>query len=92
VHTLFEALPPTSIVLDDYVRFLYHIGERSLPEAFVRVADALRRGDAQRMLGKANTVFLLEVLLQHHVYGRPLELKSHRIIREVVVFTRSPRP
>jgi hypothetical protein len=86
VHTLFEALPPTSIVLDDYVRFLYHIGERSLPEAFVRVADALRRGDAQRMLEKANTVFLLEVLLQRHVYGRPLELKSHRTIREAVVF------
>ena len=54
----------TSIVLDDYVRFLYHIGERSLPEAFVRVADALRRGEPQKMLEKTNTVFLLEVLLQ----------------------------
>jgi hypothetical protein len=86
VPTLFEALPPTSIVLDNYVRFLYHIGERSLPEAFVRVADALRQGDAQRMLEKANTVFLLEVLLQRHVYGRPLELKSHRTMREALVF------
>lgn len=35
VHALFEALPPTSTVLDDYARFLYHIGERSLPDAFV---------------------------------------------------------
>jgi hypothetical protein len=42
VHELFESLPPTSIVLDNYVRFLYHIGEKSLPEAFVRVAAALR--------------------------------------------------
>ncbi len=50
VHALFEALPPSSIVLDDYLRFLYHIGERSLPEAFVRVADSLKRGDAQAML------------------------------------------
>jgi hypothetical protein len=67
VHALFEALPPTSIVLGDYVRFLYHIGERSLPEAFVRIADALRRGNAQEMLEQANTVFVLEVLLQRGV-------------------------
>ena len=54
-------LRPTSIVLDDYTRFLYHIAERSLPEAFVRVADALRRGDAEKMLEQKNTVFMLEM-------------------------------
>lgn len=81
VHALFEALPPTSIVLEDYALFLYHVGEQSLPEAFVRIADALRRGDAQEMLRTSNTVFLLEVLLQRHVYGRPLELKRDPTIR-----------
>ena len=86
VHALFEALPPTSTVLDDYVRFLYHIGERSLPEAFVRVAEALSRGDGQKMLKKSDTVFRLEVLLQRHVYGRPLELKSDPRIRDSVLF------
>ena len=67
VHALFDALPPTSTVLDDYARFLYHIGERSLPDAFVRVGDALRRGNTQKMLAKSNTVFMLEVLLQRYV-------------------------
>lgn len=86
VHALFEALPLTSIVLDDYVRFLYHVGERSLPEAFVRVEDALQGGDAQVMLNKTNTVFLLEVLLLRHVYGRPLELKRAPTIRQAVLF------
>ena len=86
VHALFETLPPSSIVLDDYARFLYHIGERSLPEAFVRVASSLKHGDVQAMLQKTNTVFLLEVLLQRHVYGRPLELKRDRAIREAVLF------
>jgi hypothetical protein len=86
VHALFEALPPSSIVLDDYVRLLYHIGEQSLPEAFVRVANSLKRGKAQAMLQKTNTVFLLEVLLQRHVYGRPLQLKRDRAIREAVLF------
>lgn len=42
VHALFEDLPPSSTVLDDYVRFLYHIGEQSLPEAFVRIAKRLQ--------------------------------------------------
>jgi hypothetical protein len=86
VHSLFESLPPTSIILDNYVRFLYHIGEKSLPEAFVRVAERLRRGDAREMLKQTNTVFLLEVLLQRHVYGRPLEVKRDSRIRESVLF------
>jgi hypothetical protein len=86
VHALFEALPPLSIVLDDYVRFLYHIGEQSLPEAFVRVANSLKQGDAQAMLRETNTVFLLEVLLQRYVYGRPLELKRDPIVRQAVLF------
>jgi hypothetical protein len=34
VHSFFESLPPSSLVLDDYVRFLYHVGEQSLPESF----------------------------------------------------------
>ena len=86
VHALFEALPATSIVLDDYARFLYHIGERSLPDAFVRVGNALRRGNTQKMLAKSNTVFMLEVLLQRYVYGRPLELKRDNRIRDAVLF------
>jgi hypothetical protein len=86
VDALFEALPPTWIVLDSYVRFLYHIGERSFPAAFVRVADCLRRGDPQAMLRETNTVFILEVLLQRHVYGRPLELKRDSDIRQGVLF------
>ena len=85
VHALFENLPPSAVVLDDYVRFLYHIGERSLPEAFVRVAKRLMSGDAQRMLKKSNTIFMLEVLLQRHVYGRPLELKRDQAVRDAVL-------
>ena len=86
VHALFEALPPASIVLDDYMRFLFHIGERSLPDAFVRVGDALRSGDAQKMLEHSNTVFMLEVMLRRYVYGRPLALKRHAHILDAVLF------
>ena len=86
IHALFETLLPSSIVLDDYMRFLYHIGEQSLPEAFARVANSVKRGDAQAMLARTDTVFLLEVLLQRHVYGRPLELKREPGVRQAVLF------
>jgi hypothetical protein len=85
VHRLFDDLPPSSTVLDDYVRFLYHIGEQSLPAAFVRIADKLKSGSPDVLLKKRNTVFMLEVLLQRHVYGRPLELKRYRGIRDAVL-------
>jgi hypothetical protein len=86
VDALFEALPRTAIVLDDYLRFLYHIGAQSLPQAFARIATALQQGAPAEMLALSNTVFLLEVLLQRHVYGRPLELKQDRTVREAVLY------
>jgi hypothetical protein len=86
VDALFDALPPVWIVLDSYVRFLCHIGERSMPAAFVRIANALRRGNPADMLRESNTVFMLEVLLQRHVYARPLELKRDPALREAILY------
>lgn len=86
VDALFNTLPPVWIVLDSYIRFLYHIGERSMPAAFVRVANALRRGNYADMLRESNTVFMLEVLLQRHVYARPLELKRDPALREAILY------
>ena len=37
------------------------------------------------MLKKGNTVFLLEVLLQRHVYGRPSELKHQGDLRNATL-------
>jgi hypothetical protein len=38
------------------------------------------------MLAGSNSVFMLEVLLQRHVYGRPLELKRTKALREAVLY------
>jgi len=86
VHALFEDLPASSMVLDAYLQFLYHVGEQSLPEAFTRIAKRLQQGDPRQMMRKGNSVFLLEVLLQRYVYGRPLELKRQGDLREAVLF------
>lgn len=86
VDSLFNALPPVSIVLDSYARYLYHIGEHSMPAAFVHIANALRRGSSSDMLRESNTVFILEDLLQRHVYSRPLELKRDPTLREAILY------
>jgi hypothetical protein len=86
VDALFDALPPVWIVLESYVRFLYHIGERSMPAAFVLIANALRRGNPADMLRESNTAFMLEALLQRHVYARPLELKRDPALREAILY------
>lgn len=86
VHDLFGALPPTSILLDNYVRFLYHIGETCLPAAFERIASRLQSGDTPVMLRRGNTVFMLESLLRRFVYSRPIELKSDASLRESVLY------
>ena len=85
VHSLFEELPPSSTVMEDYLRFLYHIGEQSLPVAFIRLAHRLGGTSQGRLLNGRNTVFMLEALLRRYVYGRPLELKRHVELRDAVL-------
>ena len=59
VHSLFEGLPVSSTGFGDYVRFLYHIGEQSLPGAFIRIAQRLQQGEPEAMLrdGRAARAF-----------------------------------
>jgi hypothetical protein len=86
VHELFDALDPSPTVLEKYLRLLYYVGEQSLPEAFIRVAARLRSGQPRDLLANSNSIFMLESLLQRYVYGRPLELKGRRDLREAVLF------
>src|SRR6266702_4715785 len=45
----------------------------------------LQEGQPRQMMRRANTVFLLEGLLQRYVYGRPLELKREPELRDAVL-------
>jgi hypothetical protein len=86
MHALFEALPRSWILFDSYVRFLYHIGEELLPQAFVRLANWLPNVNVSKILADSNTVYMLVVLLQRHVYGQLLELKRDPEVRNAVLF------
>jgi hypothetical protein len=85
VDTLFENLPPCATVLDAYCRFLYTIGEKSLPHGFVVVANRLNAGDASQMLSQDTTVLCLESLLRRFIYSNPLRLKTNVKVRSAIL-------
>jgi hypothetical protein len=86
IDVLVAKLPPTTPVLTAYCGFLYAIGERSLPDAFVVVADRLRAGDASQILNGTDVTFYLESLLGRYVYGEPLRVKSNAELRQAVLY------
>ena len=85
IDALVGGLPASAAVLGAYSRFLCEIGERSLPNGFVIVADRLSAGTPSKMLAGGNTVFDIETLLRRCVYGEPLRLKSNPKLRTAVL-------
>jgi hypothetical protein len=87
LHAFFEALPVSKTALHYYIRFLYCIGEQSLPAAYVRIADKLRSTDDPRvLLDDGEIVFLLESILQRQVYAKPVELKRRDDLRAAILY------
>jgi hypothetical protein len=86
IHGLFERLPLSRTSLHRYLHFLYHVGEESLPQAFVRLHDKLRNANVAELLTERDSSFVLESLLLRYVYAKPLELKRQHDLREAVLF------
>ena len=82
---LFEALPPTLATFSSYCHFLYQIGEKSLPDAFLIISKKLQQGNPITMLSDKNTVFYIESILRRYIYSRPAFLKSKPAIRDSVL-------
>jgi len=86
LHQLFEALPVSKAVLQQYLRFLYHVGEESLPLAYIRIATKMRAGNPRELLDDSEIVFLFESILQRQVYSKPVELKRREDLRTAVLY------
>lgn len=78
-------LPAISPIVAAYARYLYEVGEGSLPDAFLIVEDRLLAGDPSELLSGGSTVFYLESLLRRYVYGQPLRLKSNSMLQDAVL-------
>ena len=85
IDALVNCLPVSAAVLHAYCRFLYDIGERSLPNGFVVVAERFGDGKMSEMLAAESTGFYLESLLRKYVYGEPLKLKQNSRVRSAVL-------
>lgn len=85
VHSLSQRLPPSAVCVEAYARFLYTIGQQSLPDAFKVIDSVLRRGDAVRVVSDSETSFYLESLLGRFVYGQPHRLKTDSGLRAAVL-------
>lgn len=86
VHRLFEQLALSRAVLNRYLLFLYHVGEQSLPKAFVRLHARMRQGNQTELLAEGDSSFVLEALLLRFVYSKPFELKQRLDLRAAVLF------
>lgn len=86
VHGLFEQLPLSRAVVRRYLLFLYHVGEQSLPEAFIRLHTKMHDANAPELLGERDNAYVLESLLLRYVYAKPLELKRRADMRAAVLF------
>jgi hypothetical protein len=84
IDRLLASLPVSSTVFGFYVRFLYNVGAKSLPTAFVQVAEMERKSPG--ILEESNSIFTMEVLLLRYVYGAPRELKDRKELRVAVLF------
>ena len=86
VDALVGRLASASPILEAYTRYLDGIGRRSLPAAFSSVADMLRKGAPDQLLGNQNTALHLESQLGRYVYSEPYRLKSDPTLRSAVVY------
>jgi len=82
---LFQSLRTSSCATDAYVYLLYHVGEQSLPNAFIGIKQQCDRDDPKRLFGDSSTRYRLEVILQRFVYSKPLLLKERAALRNAVL-------
>ncbi|MES1950258.1 hypothetical protein S4A8_05343 [Salinisphaera sp. S4-8] len=85
VDDLAKQFPGSAAVFDAYCQFLHDIGERSLPNGFVILADSLLSDTLATILSDGNTAYLLETLLRRNVYSEPYRLKSDPKVRRSVL-------
>ena len=85
VHALAERLPAVPVVLEAYAQFLYDVGRRELPGAFVVVHSMLMRADDRDAALTSDVMFILESLLTGFVYGQPVLLKRDPRLADAIL-------
>lgn len=86
IENFIKELPASTVSLTAYCRFLYWVGEKSLPDSFSFVAEQLRLANPSQSLQNLSAVYYLELLLRRFVYSQPLQLKQKPQVRKGVLY------
>ena len=73
--------------MEAYIRFLYHVGEQSLPDAFIWIYKKSEAYDPKKLFRNSNTRYGLEVLLQRYVYSVPIRFSPTPTTCSVLPFS-----
>ena len=85
IDTLATSLPAEVVCLEAYCRFLYTIGQHSLPDSFKTVATYFERNESIRIASKSEVIYHLESLVGRFVYSEPHRLKADQKLRDAVL-------
>lgn len=85
LNRLFEALPPTAPLLVAYSRYLFKVGEKSLPEALILVSNKLRQAGANSSMLNSDAQFYLESIMRRWVLSQPGRLKEKTVLKEAIL-------
>lgn len=85
VDRLFAALPPSGLVLDAYVRYLHDIGQDSLPNAFVLIADKMREGLASALQADSNCRWYLDAIVARTLFEQLAEVRARPAQRDAMM-------
>jgi hypothetical protein len=85
MSALSRQLPAARRCACAFLRYLFTIGQRSLPQSFIQLHDVVARGDATAILMHGDSAYLLETLLGRYIYAQPHRLKSDRALRDAVL-------
>jgi hypothetical protein len=82
---LFTSLPASSLVLDAYVRYLREIGQDSLPNAFVLIAERMGPGLAAALQANANLRWALDALVARTLFENLAQVRARAALRDAMM-------
>jgi len=76
---------PASPICRSFIRLLDGVGAFLLPDAFIWLADQLRKGNPSRMIGDRNSLFSLARILTPLVFSQAETLRKNSSLRNATL-------
>ena len=85
VDRLFTSLPASGLVLDAYVRYLREIGQDSLPNGFLLIAERMGPHLAATLQANANLRWTLDLLVARTLFEGLAQVRASPALRDAMM-------